>query len=68
MPENSKIKRLRSAALVKLKYEMMAGKLDDGFKVIYQGVLKDLSLKQDEVDSYIEKNKEELKKLCIKNS
>lgn len=68
MPQNSRTKRLRSAALVKLKYEMMAGKLDDGFKVIYQGVLKDLSLKQEEVDRYIEKNREELQKVCVKSS
>jgi hypothetical protein len=53
---------------VKFKYEMMAGKLDDGFKIIYQGVLKDLSLKRDEVDKYIEKNREELKKICMKTS
>ena len=68
MPQNSRTKRLRSAALVKFKYEMMAGKLDDGFKIIYQGVLKDLSLKRDEVDKYIEKNREELKKICMKTS
>lgn len=66
--KKSKNSRLRSAALVKLKYELLSGKLDDGFEIIYEGVLRDLSVEKSEVDKYIEKNKEELRRICISSN
>lgn len=64
----SKPERLRSAAMVKLKYLLSTGKLDSGFKFIFKGVLEDLKLSQEEVDEYIEQNKEELTRQCLEGS
>jgi|GEM_PF-2791815 len=60
--------RLRSAAIVKLKYQMLAGRMDGGFQTVFSGVLKDLNLTEDEVDRYIEDHAEELKKACLEGS
>jgi hypothetical protein len=64
----SKPERLRSAAIVKLKYQLLSGGMDEGFKTVYSGVLKDLSLSEEEVDRYIESNEEELRKICLGES
>ena len=60
-----KSERLRSAAIVKLKYQMVTGKMDEGFRTVFKGVLKDLSLTESEVDRYIDQNKEELTRICV---
>jgi hypothetical protein len=65
MKPKSKNERLRSAAIVKLKYQMLAGRLDDGFKTVFDGVLKELDLTGEEVDAYTEKNREELAQVCL---
>lgn len=64
----SKSERLRSAAIVKLKYHMLSGTVDKGFKTVYLGVLSDLGLTEEEVESYIESHAEELKKACLEGS
>lgn len=61
----SKQERLRSAAVVKLKYLQNAGRLDAGFQMVFRGVLNDLQLKEAEVDAFIESNREELTQLCL---
>ena len=60
--------RLRSAAIVKLKYQLLAGSFDAGFQTVYEGVLKDLNLTEEEVDRYIEGHAEELKRACLEGS
>ena len=57
--------RLHAAAVVKLKYLQGAGRLDSGFRLVYKGVLIDLSLEEAAVDIYIESHREELNKLCL---
>jgi hypothetical protein len=64
--KKSKSERIKSAAIVVTKYQMIAGKIDDGFKTIYQGVLKDLNVTKEEVDEYINNNKNELIDICNK--
>jgi len=66
--KKSRSERLRSAAIVKLKYQMLSGKMDKGFKTVYQGVLSDLGLTEDEVEKYIEAHTEELKQACLEGS
>ena len=61
----SKPDRLRSAAVVKLKYLQSTGRLDTGFQKVFTGVLNDLQLEEAEVDAYIESNREELTQLCL---
>jgi hypothetical protein len=57
--------RLRSAAIVKLKYCMLSGKVDKGFQTIFDGVLRDLELQEDEVDRYLDQHREELFEICV---
>jgi hypothetical protein len=64
----TKNERLRSAAIVKLKYQMLSGKIDGGFEMVFEGVLSDLGLTEEEVDSYIESHAEELKRACLEGS
>lgn len=66
--KKSKRDRLRSAAIVKLKYQMLAGSVDAGFQTVFEGVLKDLSLTEEEVDRYIKDHAEELKQACLVKS
>lgn len=56
--------RLRAAAIVKLKYELDTGHLDEAFRSVYQGVLSDLGLKEADVDRFISKNRDALLKIC----
>lgn len=63
--DKPKTERLRSAAVVKMKYLLTAGKLDSGFKMIFDGVLEDLGLTEPEVDAYIESNRDELTRFCL---
>lgn len=65
--KKKKVDRLKSASLVKVKYLLNTGKLDEGFRIIFNGVLEDLNLSEKEVDDYIEKNKEELTKQCLED-
>jgi hypothetical protein len=66
--KKTKSERLRGAAMVRLKYQMLSGTLDKGFKTVYRGVLSDLNLTEEEVERYIETHKEELKKACLEGS
>jgi len=66
--KKSKSDRLKSAAIVKLKYRMLAGSVDTGFQSVFDGVLKDLNLTEEEVDRYIKEHSEELKKACLEGS
>jgi hypothetical protein len=63
----TKDERLRSAAIVKLKYSLLTGKLDKGFQMIFDGVLRDLGLVESEVEAYLESHREELARLCLKD-
>ena len=66
--KKSRSERLKSAAIVRLKYQMLSGTMDKGFKTVYQGVLSDLGLTEEEVEKYIEGHTEELKKACLEGS
>jgi hypothetical protein len=66
--KKTKNDRLRSAAIVKLKYQMIAGSVDAGFQTVFAGVLKDLKLTEEEVDRYIENHAEELQQACLEGS
>ena len=65
--EKSKEKRLEGAALVKIKYQMETGVLDEAFWQIYRGVLEDLNLTEEEVEKYILANRLRLEQLCREN-
>jgi len=64
----SRTERLRSAAMVKVKYIMSAGKLDSGFKFIFKGVLEDLKLTEQEVDEYIAAHEQDLEQFLVPSS
>jgi hypothetical protein len=60
--------RLRAAAIVKLKYTLLSGRMDKGFQMVYEGVLGDLAVREDEVDAFIEEHREELEKICLQRT
>jgi hypothetical protein len=64
----TKDERLQAAAIVKLKYLLLSGRMDKGFQMVYEGVLGDLAVRQDEVDRYIEEHREELEKICLQGT
>ncbi len=66
--KSNKRDRLHRAAIVRLKYQLMTGNLDLGFQTVFQGVLTDLEITEDEVEAYIQKNREELKKICLEEN
>lgn len=63
--EKSRQQRIRSAALVKMKYLLTTKTTDHGFEIIFRGVLSDLHISEEEVDLFIEKNREELSSICL---
>lgn len=65
MKKRTKNEALKSAAILKIRYTLTTGKLDDGFRQIYQGVLEDLGLTDPEVEAYIQENRASLKALCM---
>ncbi|HOX43698.1 MAG TPA: hypothetical protein PK668_08870 [Myxococcota bacterium] len=61
----TRAERLRAAAVVKLKYCMLSGKIDKGFQTIFDGVLRDFGLEEAEVDRYLDEHREELVRICV---
>ena len=60
----SKQENLRRAAIVKMKYQMLAGCIDTGFSIVFEGVLDDLALTAEEVDAYLKDHFEEVQRFC----
>ena len=48
------------AAILKLSFALKNKMDDPGFRVVYFGTLKELGLRDSQVDDYIKKNKESL--------
>ncbi len=63
----NKQEKLRRAAIVKLKYQMLAGRIDKGFSIVFGGVLEDLGLIEADVDTYLKEHFEELQKICTED-
>lgn len=51
---------LFGAAVLKLSFRKQADEGGEGFRFVYEGVLRDLGLTDEEVDRYIDAHREEL--------
>jgi hypothetical protein len=64
MPMKKAKDPLRSAALVKLSFELAGNAEHPQFRAIYEGVLRDLKLTEDQVDAYLTAHRTELEPLA----
>ncbi len=52
--------RLFSAAVVRRSFELQESRYQDGFRFVYEGVLRDLDLTEREVEEYLAAHREEV--------
>ncbi len=52
--------KLFSAAVLRLSFELQDGQYKDGFRFVYEGVLRDLELDAGEVDAYLAEHRREV--------
>jgi hypothetical protein len=56
----TRAERLFSAAVVRRSFELQEGRYREGFRFVYEGVLRDLELDEKEVDEYLASHREEV--------
>ncbi len=56
----TKAEKLFSAAVVRLSFELQDTEYREGFRFVYQGVLRDLELDEAEVDAYLAAHRDEV--------
>jgi hypothetical protein len=58
--EKTRQERLFSAAVLRLSFELQDGQYRDGFRFVYEGVLRDLGLEEQDVDGYLAEHRAEV--------
>jgi hypothetical protein len=56
----TRAERLFSAAVVRRSFELQEGRYREGFRFVYEGVLRDLELDEKDVDEYLASHREEV--------
>jgi hypothetical protein len=56
----TKAERLFSAAVVRRAFELQDGRYKEGFRFVYEGVLRDLDLEEAEVEEYLASHRAEV--------
>ena len=56
----TRAERLFSAAVVRRSFELQDDQYRDGFRFVYQGVLRDLELTDAEVEAYLAEHRDEV--------
>jgi hypothetical protein len=56
----TKAERLFSAAVLRRSFELQDGQYRDGFRFVYEGVLRDLDLTDDEVAEFLAAHRTEV--------
>lgn len=51
--EKTRAERLFSAAVLRRSFELQDGQYREGFRFVYEGVLRDLGLEEAEVEEYL---------------
>lgn len=54
--------KLFSAAVLRRSFELQDGQYREGFRFVYEGVLRDLGLEEGEVEKYLATHREEVEK------
>jgi hypothetical protein len=52
--------RLFAAAVVRRSFELQEARYQEGFRFVYEGVLRDLDLEESEVEEYLAKHRNEI--------
>jgi hypothetical protein len=52
--------KLFSAAVLRLSFELQDGQYKEGFRFVYEGVLRDLELAEDDVEAYLASHRAEV--------
>ncbi len=61
MPKaKTRAEKLFSAAVVRRSFELQEGRYQEGFRFVYEGVLRDLGLKEREVEDYLAAHRAEV--------
>ena len=55
--------RLFSAAVLRRSFELQESRYQEGFKFVYEGVLRDLGLEARDVEEYLAAHREEVEKV-----
>ncbi len=58
--EKTRQEKLFSAAVLRLSFELQDGQYKDGFRFVYEGVLRDLGLEERDVDAYLADHRAEV--------
>lgn len=58
--EKTKPERLFSAAVLLRSFELQDGRYREGFRFVYEGVIRDLGLEDQEVQDYLAAHREEV--------
>ena len=56
----SRAERLFSAAVLRRSFQLQDKQYEDGFRFVYEGVLRDLGLTEAEVDAYLDEHRQEV--------
>lgn len=56
----TKPERLFSAAVLRRSFELQEGRYKEGFRFVYEGVLRDLGLEEREVEEYLSAHRAEI--------
>ncbi len=52
--------KLFSAAVLRLSFELQDGQYKEGFRFVYEGVLRDLELSEEDVEAYLASHRAEV--------
>lgn len=58
--EKTRAEKLFSAAVVRLSFELQDGQYREGFRFVYEGVLRDLGLAEADVEEYLASHRAEV--------
>lgn len=56
----TRAEKLFSAAIVRRSFELQEGRYREGFRFVYEGVLRDLGLKDSDVEGYLASHRDEV--------
>ncbi len=57
----TKEEKLFSAAVLRASFELQDGRYREGFRFVYEGVLRDLGLEEAEVEAFLERNRDQVR-------
>jgi hypothetical protein len=56
----TRAEKLYSAAVLRRSFELQEARYQEGFRFVYEGVLRDLELEEHEVEQYLAEHREEI--------